>query len=146
MDIAASAATLASMGPGSLIAFVLIAALGVSGQVLQIRYAADRDRVESPTGKVYDVLVHPDGVMPMTTTGAWVNAYTAFPALLGAFRRARGRTGWVVRVRPSPYAGYADLFHEVTSDREAARAKADALVREIQQGHEPWPAEAEWFR
>jgi hypothetical protein len=111
--------------------------------LLSLRFAARRKTVVAPTGEPFDVLVHRDGVMPYTKGDAFWNLLGPFPVIFGVVRRSRGRVGWTVRVRRSPFHGYPDLISEVVPDEPAARTRAEALAREIEAGERPWPAERE---
>ena len=115
------------------VAFLVLWAVALGLWVLSVGFAAERKTVRAADGADYDVLVNPDGVMVYGQVAAWTNLYGGIPALVGLVRRLRGRTGWVVRVRPSPYRSGTDLSHEVLPTRATALARqaevADVLRR-----------------
>jgi len=110
---------------------------------ISIRYGVERDRVTSPDGLRFDVLVHRDGVWLYTKNGAFF-FYGFYPAIFSLLRRARrGPWLWAVTVRRSPFAGHRDLMHETFSDADLARGRAAAIADLIQDGQRLWPIEQE---
>jgi hypothetical protein len=119
----------------------LLSIVAYSVRALNMRYAAARYTAIGPDGIAYDVLVHRDGV-PIRTVGESVfgsGLTTAFVSLFHRWRR--GPWLWVVRVRLSPYRGYADLLRETLADRETAIRRAEALCSTIVAGERLWTIE-----
>jgi hypothetical protein len=137
-----------STGTVALVAAVVVVT-GVANAlyVIGVRYAAHRTTVDAPGGRSYDVLVHREGVMLYTRTAGSMNAYSVIPTAIALARRwRRGPWQWAVTVRPAPFAGYKDLFHDVVGTREDADARGRAIELAIGSGRRFWPEDAEWFR
>lgn len=113
---------------------------------VSIRFAAEREDVEAPSGHRYAVLVNRDGVMLYTRRAAWANLYSIWPTVVALLRHGRRPWRWVVRVRPSTFAGYDDLVCEKFDTRDAAATRAAEIVELLAGGQTLWPDDAEWYR
>ena len=132
--------------PVGLIVFIVVVGVPIYALwILGIRYAAERRGVVGTDGTSYDVLVHRDGVVLVTSgESVFAGGYLIFPTLLDLYRRwRRGRWKWAVTVRRAPFPGYIDLLREVFADRESARNRADELGMLIRRGERLWPIAAE---
>jgi hypothetical protein len=132
--------------PLGLVVFVVVVGVPVYALwILGIRYATERRGTVGADGTRYDILVHRDGVVLVTSgESVFAGAYLIFPTLLDLFRRwRRGPWRWAVTVRRAPFPGYIDLLREVFPDQEAARNRADELGILIRRGERLWPIAAE---
>lgn len=127
-----------------IVALVLLVVAANALWLLSIRYAAQRWKVDAPSGDTYDVLVHRDGVMLYTRAAGFANAYTILPTLVAVVRHGRRRPWrWVVRVRRSPFGGQRDLLREVLADGDAASERAEEISGSIKSGTFLWPMDSE---
>jgi len=116
---------------------VLLVVVSNSLWVLSIRYAAERATVRPTDHEPLDVLVHREGVMLYTRKAGWANGYTVFPTAVALGRHWWRRPWrWVVRVRPAPFPGQADLVHETFDSETEAQARADCFVEAIEAGEQ----------
>jgi len=109
-----------------------------------VRYSAERQVVETPSGTKIEILVHRDGVFLQTQGEAMLNLYTPIPVAIAVLRHGRKPWDWAVTVRGATLSTKDVLIHKVYSTVEEARSDAELLSQMIANGGQPWQADSMW--